>query len=310
LAQAAQRTVNDSRQAVVILATPSFAPWLEQDSGFIPRLLQKLTEKINYKFVDLCEIDVVCACVDGISHTPPRIALKGEPSPEGFSFLRGLSAHIIQTAWAEEEPDSSKVPTQASLTFRGRYRGRNTPYFTVPLANTLFKTGKFSTLGVSRWKASEKSFIKVKEIPDKKNVIIDVFSSKIHEPTLRIPAIPLTPARRIVNGLGNIVRTVDFGEDGIGPASRELETMVNEYLVAMDRPQSTIDVWALVIPRKAVSALTNQSAADLMLDINDVKTNWEHFKEPRYEYVRSWISKGATLCRVCKSSYPSFSSHI
>jgi hypothetical protein len=114
LAQAAQRTVNDSRQAVVILATPSFAPWLDHNSGFIPRLLQKLTEKINYKFVDLCEIDVVCACVDGISPTHPRIALKGEPSPEGFSFLRGLSAHVIQTAWAEEELDSSKVPAKAS----------------------------------------------------------------------------------------------------------------------------------------------------------------------------------------------------
>jgi hypothetical protein len=307
--QAAQRPDN-GRQAVMILATPSFAPWLDHYSGFIPRLLQKLTEKINYESVDLCEIDVVCACVDGISTTPQRITLKGEPSPEGFSFLRGLSAHVISTAWAEEEPDSSKVPIQASLTFRGHRRGRKTPYFTVPLANTLFKTGKFSTLGVSRWKASEKSFIRVKDIPDKKNVIINVFSNKMHEPTLRIPATPLTPARLIVNGLGNIVRAVNFGEDGIGPASRELETMVNEYLVAIGQPQSTIDVWALVIPQKAVLASANQSAPDLMLDINDVKTHWELFNELGYEYVRYWISNGATLCRVCKLYYPSFPSHI
>jgi hypothetical protein len=306
----AQQIINRGHQALVILATPSFALWLDHNSGFIPKVLQKLTEKIEYKFVDLYEFDVVCACVDGIAPTPPRIPLKRaetrQLSPEGFSFLHGLSEHIIRTAWAEEGPDSPKVFTQASLTFTGL----KAPDFTVPLANTLFKTGKISTLGVSRWKASEKTFIKVREIPDKKNLAINVFSSKMLEPTLHIPATPLTPARPIINGLGNIVRTINFGEDGIGPASRELELMIKEYLVAKRQPQSTIDVWALIIPRKAVSESVKQAGADLMLDINDVKKKWRYYAESEHEYMRYWISQGARLCRVCMFTLSLFTSHI
>jgi hypothetical protein len=53
-------------------------------------------------------------------------------------------------------------------------------------------------------------------------------------PTSYIPGIPLTPARAIVNGLGNIVRKLKFDDGLIGPASQELEASVDTALKNME----------------------------------------------------------------------------
>ncbi len=53
-------------------------------------------------------------------------------------------------------------------------------------------------------------------------------------PTSYIPGIPLTPARAIVNGLGNIVRKLKFDNGLIGPASQELEASVDTALKSME----------------------------------------------------------------------------
>lgn len=62
----------------------------------------------------------------------------------------------------------------------------------------------------------------------------------------RIPLIPLAPPRKIVAGLGNIVRQVEI--DGVAsPASKEIEELIPKYLSKRSR-QDPAGVWALVIP--------------------------------------------------------------
>lgn len=54
-------------KAVVILATPALAQWLEDGSGFIKEVLHSLNKKSPSSSGFRREIDVVCACVDGLS---------------------------------------------------------------------------------------------------------------------------------------------------------------------------------------------------------------------------------------------------
>jgi hypothetical protein len=53
-------------QAMVILATPSFAPWLEEGAGFIDQVLRQSTKHSSWSG-NRREIDVICACVDGLA---------------------------------------------------------------------------------------------------------------------------------------------------------------------------------------------------------------------------------------------------
>jgi hypothetical protein len=116
-----------------------------------------------------------------------------------------------------------------------------------------------------------------------------------------IPTVGLTPIRRITNGLGNIVRRIEFGEGDVGPASRELETRITEYLAQQRDGRSTIDVWALIIPRDAFSGKENESEKDSMAEGKDVRGAWRS-KALSSQYISNWLDKGATLCRVRKSA--------
>ncbi len=108
--------------------------------------------------------------------------------------------------------------------------------------------------------------------------------------SIYIPASPLTPPRKVVNGLGNIVKTIDFGLDGIGPASRELETAISEYL--KNHPgKPTVDVWALAIPPDPAQRFAG-----------NLKDKWSASEDPYQANVGDWICKGAKLCRVRRFS--------
>lgn len=149
---------------------------------------------------------------------------------------------------------------------------------TLPLANTLFKNSRQSTLLVSQWSSAGDSFRMNSEQTEMQNVDVQIFRPPNYQlPPNRIPAVPLTPLRRIESGLGNIVRSLDFGYGAIGPASRELEASVTEYLARRDQTRSTVAVWALVLP-KDVESYPSEGLG--------------------HQYVGRCLERGATLCRV------------
>lgn len=55
------------RQAVVLLFTPTFATLVENDTSFVPDVLKRLTRMSTWGSQKPLEIEVVCACVDGLS---------------------------------------------------------------------------------------------------------------------------------------------------------------------------------------------------------------------------------------------------
>lgn len=234
---------------------------------------------------------------------------RGRRPREGFSILQGPLSDTFPFHWnATEEIPATSPSIQSSLTFRKDMSGL--PDVTLPLANTLFKTGRRSTLLISRWiyDSSKEGFICIEGPTERTNIVVQLFHGlQTRLPTSYIPAIPLTPARLIKNGLGNIVKTIVFSEGDGGPASRELESTVTEYLETQGKGKTTIDVWALIIPPKAISE-TTEGQQQLLLTTDEVRQKWQfqRNKNRDFEYVGYWIGKGATFCRVC--TYPAASS--
>ena len=301
----------DPEQAVVILATPSFAKWFEDDS-FIARFLEKITRilpndkqarktakpQIENKTFKPFELDVLCACVDGLSpdidwmpYTVDRRA------KEGFSILQGRTLKILPNLWDVEDSASTSSPTiTASLTFAKATTSQNESQVVLPLANTLFLNGRHSTLLVSKWRVEKDSFVKVRSL-EKRNQTITVFDGRRPgPPSIRVPAIPLTPARRIVSGLGNIVKQVDFGE-GPGPASRELEANIDEYLFRTGREKAAIAVWALIVPKALIPDVKLPPPYSLLYDMDRVRVQWRAVV-PSPDFVGNWLNRGAKFCRV------------
>jgi len=293
-------------QGLVILATPKFAKWLEDDADFIPKVLETISRLPDSSIPNLSatnplEIDVICACVDGLSTIAEKAMQNWRVAQEGFSFLHGSVADILPNLWDEETPAVSSQETPSSITFSGQNSWEYN--VTLPLANTLFQTGKFSFLRASRWRRSlDLPFVKLKAI-NKSHQTINVFDGmESNELLTYIPAIPLTPARPIVNGMGNIVRKIDFGAEGSGPASRELEACVDQYRdnilkISKSTDTTPFAVWALVVPETVLQ--NNRFSSLNKLDLSILQARVRASSDTRHGYVGHWINQGATLCRVC-----------
>ena len=304
-----KKFAEDTEQAIVILATPRFAKWLEDDA-FIAGCLKGLTPSIandtkarkaakikaSEEDVKIFEIDVVCACVDGLSPNVNWMPYSmGQHASEGFSILQGQTADILPDLWDSMGPSSTKSPTRtASLTFPNR-SDQTEIQAILPLANTLFSNGKPSTLLVSKWRAENNLFVRLRRL-EKSNQTIHAYdtSKNVPSPATRVPATPLTPARRIVSGLGNIVKQLDFNEERSGPASRELERNIDEYLARTQREKSTIAVWALIVPKHIPNL---RPEFDLLQDAVQVKAEWSPTL-PERDFIGYWVLQGAKLCRV------------
>ncbi|EKD17223.1 V-type ATPase, C subunit family protein [Drepanopeziza brunnea f. sp. 'multigermtubi' MB_m1] len=294
-------------QAIVFLFTPSFATMLQNDASLVGDIVQTMNQQVSPKRAKALYTHIVVACVDGISPPPEMISCaRDRISQEGFSVLHGPLADTLSPLWASDAhrllSDSPTSPSiQSSITFRPD--PDDLPQVTLPLANTLFKTGRRSMLNVSEWRlGTQDDDFKCCKSHERTNVNVKLYHHLMGSlPEVYIPAIPLTPARQIKNGLGNIVRTLDFCngiEEKVGPASQELEPTVTEFLEVFKKEPTHIGVWALVIPEKAKH---DPNSSSLLVEWDSVKARWKPDSDAdatHFGYVAYWISKGATFCRV------------
>ncbi|CZT42822.1 uncharacterized protein RSE6_02773 [Rhynchosporium secalis] len=307
---------NNRNQALVILFTPGLAAFVGNDPSFVPDVLKAMTRTSTVFYEHALEVDVVCGCVDGLAPIPSVLSKsRAERSREGFSILHGSRDSTLPLIWTNTEAPPSRSPSmQATITLRKGDHGP--PDLTLPLANTLFKNGRLSTLLVSNWHwrpSAKESWVLKKGPSERSNVNINIFGDATkRQPSLVLPAVRLTPARPIVSGLGNIVRTIDFGaEDGIGPASRELEPTVTKYLETMGHGNTTINVWALVVPPESVPMAAksgtpmdpNTKGRYWLTDTSDtLQKNWlssYNDDATTSRYIAALINtKNAKLCRV------------
>ncbi|KHJ31462.1 putative v-type c subunit family protein [Erysiphe necator] len=276
---------NDNRILnVVILVTPSHITWLENDSvqTFIGQLF------VNHTSNNLWEVNVTCACVDGLAPSNREISCGQVVNIfEGISvFLSTLNSKISNLC-----PALSSSSRQASkddccfLTFEHGL-DKDTKYsfqVTMPLANTLFINERRSTLITSKWRIAKDCINHIQEPRFPLNTLAYI-PITMRDFSLQISAKTLTAPRIIEKGFGNIVRKLRAEGQSSFPASRELERVVAEAH-RMNTLRSNHCVWALVFPHE-------------MLDMEDIETQFDNKTINDSKYLERMVKKGAKICRV------------
>lgn len=200
-------------------------------------------------------LHVLSGITDGLG--PHR--LSSEPRL-GFSVLCGPTDNILPELWGKESFAGTSQDSTSSVSFTTKPLIGNTGALdiTLPLANTVFQNGRRSTLYASRWDISSEGSMALRmRHPKTTQLIIDNGESKDYTSSM-IPLLPLTPPRKIVASLGNIVRQVEVGGSP-NPASKELEIIIPKIFEERARcdpaySPTPIGVWCWVIPPHLMEA--------------------------------------------------------
>lgn len=277
------RSVEEDK-TIVILTTPSFATWIE-DVDFLGRVVNTLSTGCD----SLDHLETTAAVVDGLR--PAHEAADQDAasqSAEGFSFMitSGKSSaqpphlEILRGLAAKPDPFSGLRFNFLGPSFTEKHALLQ---FTVPLANTLFSNGRTSTLLVGKWvKDLQNNFVS-HSLEYKEAYTVHTEEFRFSQSSTQIPLEGLTKPRRIVAGMGNIVRQLEGDGGKPLPASTELEESVVAYLNKRNLPQQQVSVWALVIP----GCVLREGGVD----------------PSRLWPLRYILRKKASLHRVCKLDF-------
>ncbi|KAI9678024.1 MAG: hypothetical protein M1817_005968 [Caeruleum heppii] len=181
----------------------------------------------------------------------------------------------------------------------------------IPLANLIFHTGKDYSLIASSWKRQNSSSkwreemrvdlsqLQVRLHTASSDDLLDQCDS-MSEGHVELPLLPLTAARQITDGYGNIVRMLDSS-----PASHELEQAIADYFKDSSQEPRQIGVWALVIPRENVgrdgSGRIHSSAFGRSIVLHDEPDGHARRKPSLSDWeskMSDLIEQGARLHRV------------
>ena len=197
---------------------------------------------------------------------------------EGISVLISDSESTAPDLWSSRKRNNNQQPTISepsviSLKFEtnDEVPSSTEEYplsfdisrtFQLPLANTLFRNGRISTLFAARWisvPASNPSLdfvfarTELTELSQQTFNLKDTrnkFNNDVVDLVIKLKQI--TPPQVVSAALGNIVRKITKGEnlDEEIPASKQLEKAVGRLLRDDSYPNQQKSIWALVTPRE------------------------------------------------------------
>lgn len=320
-------------RAAVILTNPRYATWLT-DPDFMTTLVYALRPKRDSNQIPT--IHVLAAVVDGLCPRYPNREMQ-----EGFSIQLGKMPTLLPGLWDEtnmvpKSLESNHKPSHLSLFFNRTARGQDTLSVTLPLANTLFQTGRRSTLLASEWTAngpasdSVRSPMRLLRMAEKRTQSVDLSLIDDRQNFLvRCPLVPITRPRMIIEGLGNILAKVDI-EGEPSPASKELQVNIPQWIQARqsqpnsDHAPGPVGVWALVIPGQLITKHDSNIGSALPETVKEalfdfgikMKSNrlgtaidklaFEMTHQERMAWqmtpvLRDILSNGAHIHKICKS---------
>ncbi|KAK3695358.1 hypothetical protein B0T22DRAFT_103218 [Podospora appendiculata] len=244
--------------AAVIISSKQYASWLDDDA-FVSRLLAPLRDAASHETSPATELSILSAVVDGI----PQNEVGSPRSGEGIAILRGNLDVLLPGLWKTAVAglqSNSDGGAQPSIEFHvPSLRDDSRPLqVTVPLANTIFNTGRSHTLFASRWQIGPGAQPRLIALIEKSSQVIVPGKVSAGTSSVAVPLVPVTEARKIVTGLGNILRQVEI--DGKPtPASKELETVIPMLLQARaeesgEQPTGPMGVWALIYPEHVATS--------------------------------------------------------
>lgn len=306
--------LDNSFEQAILLFTPTFAQCLAYDAQFLPKLLNHLFKRLPERHKDdrtemgQINMDVTVAVVDRLplpSYRSSRNPPLGDQGYEGMSYLVSARPELgvtnATTALDDLDLDHTKtLSLRVGVDVNTEVR--------IPLASTVFQAGQASMLSLSSWdwKRSEDQYVlQLAKSESPQHVSFNypfVSAAKI-----KIPLLPLTPPRKIVAGMGNVIRQIEGDTDTI-TASHELEPAVSSYFVAKDLSPSAVNVWALVIPSNLYLELQTGIEIKKMLrwliagseklDAEKLKAVWQRDSAPWSQAWPSLLLRGARLHRV------------
>ncbi len=288
---------DQAKHHAVILASQDFAAWLE-DQSFIGTLLQRLYGA-SLAREDTSQIDILCGVVDGIPSTLPLV------NPQrGLSILYSSTSDILPDLWDENSfaPDIEQENT-ASISFLSNPLTDDTRSLevTLPLANTIFQNGRQSTLFASRWRKEQGDRLALATTRWKQTQRVTPGGHSVEHTIPFIPLLPLTTPRKILTGLGNILRQVEV-DGSPAPASKELELLIPEVFAVRSKrygPSSSgpIGVWAWVIPPHVIAA---EILSDLEVFQADSHQSEAELATKAEGVFAKLTSSGCRLHKICK----------
>ncbi|KAI0899893.1 hypothetical protein F4806DRAFT_505986 [Annulohypoxylon nitens] len=277
-----KKSCNVSDFGAAIFASPDFATWL-RDENFMGDLLGTLSKSNHNENSKLKGLDALSAVTDGL--TPEKVF--GKPQA-GFSILYGSTKSIfpdLRDVGSHQSVNDQDIESSVSFLSNPLPKDTRPLEITLPLANTVFQTGRRTTLFTSRWQRDIHGNLGLPETFIKPTQRIYPGVSVADHTSPLIPLLPLIPPRKIVAGLGNIVRQVEVNGSPT-PASKELEDIVPKVFDVRSKRDGSyspgpIGIWCWVIPPhvveehnllnlKVFQTETLKSEAELTLENMDV----------------------------------------
>ncbi|KAL1908268.1 hypothetical protein Sste5344_006026 [Sporothrix stenoceras] len=260
--------------AAVILASPDFATWLD-DEAFLADLLQQLPLS-QQKDSNSNETSVLCAVVAALALPQSPKSVSGGPNERppvsGLSIAYGNTDKLLPGIWQGDDSKAalrssrgsigSDLDKDAAVTVEvpplaGAETDSTSLRVTLPLSNTIFQNGRRSTLLASLWTSGENGLQRQnQESRDQQLIVVPSPSQAVTN--VSAPLFPLSEPLKIASGLGNIVRQVFDKETSKPiPAARELEAQIPALLKARRRASPALEdgalaVWGLVVPAQVV----------------------------------------------------------
>lgn len=233
----------------MVLVSRSLAPWID-DVEFLSHLLSPWRG-------DAPEMDILVAVVDSV-RVPQDFT--DPPPSEGLAVMAGDSVHeMLPGLWEEgtTAPGSSGDLINADKAYLEFHlpplnNDERPLHVTLPLANTVFTNGRPHTMFAVRLTSEPETVPTFTSFVEKSSQTILTGRGPRYYSSVSSPLVPITQARKIVTGLGNILRQVEIEGKPTG-ASMELEKYIPEFLEARSLPTNRVEerpltVWAAIYP--------------------------------------------------------------
>ncbi|KAJ6005010.1 hypothetical protein N7540_012809 [Penicillium herquei] len=238
-----------SNAVPVLLVTPSLAHWIDPTSSFLSEFLTKFYQSSSET---ISTRHVVAAVVDKIPSVAQSHSSSSESAIGASEEYEGVSLLVIEgenLKWKAEPPRRIGDPAgeEPSLVVSVRDE-RSAHAVGLRLANTVFINGKERTFLGMRWTAGDNGYVLDRSVGLTSCVVTSSEASV--QPELSLPLNPVTQRRRVITGMGNILRqlakSTDPSSDEPMPASTELEKELPRYIEENNIADRRVSVWALV----------------------------------------------------------------
>lgn len=281
---------SSKHDAALVVASPEFARQFEDPDfmGAMAKLLRGSSTTAQFHLLG--------AIVDQVA-----APLGSSGSVQGISVLRGQVDRLLPSLW---QPQSPKAKEDADAVSALSFSIGN-PTLTLPLARTMFKNSRGSTLLASQYNLSHSS-PRLENHAEKYTQRVCVSPPRqphsISDLGLWAPLLPLTPARQITESFGNIIRGIQVDEQSI-PASTELEGAVNRLYETGGPLQLTpgsAGVWALVMPRQNPHSEDLLQRSSSLSSIFEDSRSIEELAATTATSLQQIYSEGGRLFKICK----------